>query len=128
MNNDILVKEWLADSRVVCYRFITTGTEATDRWFADLVAMLSGWDKNKSFLLLVDLTQAKNNLSPESMQRSIEISNRYADIPGKVAFLIDPTAKSYNLDAMVDHVLANTRPLETFTREPDAIAWLLEDA
>ena len=126
MSDDIFIKEWLADSRIVCFRFKTTGTEATDRWIADLVALMSQWDKEKSFLLLVDLTQAKNNLSPEAMQRSIEISNRYADIPGKVAFLIDPNATTYNVDAMVKHVLANTRTLQTFTREPDALEWLLK--
>jgi hypothetical protein len=125
--DDIFIKEWLADSRIFCFRFTTTGTESTERWFADLVPMLSQWDKNKPFLLLLDLTKAKNNLSPEAMQRSIEISNRYGDIPGKVAFLIDPNATTYNVDAMVNHVLANTRPLQTFTSEPDAIEWLLED-
>lgn len=126
MAEDIFTREWLADSRIVCYRFISTGSEAAEKWYQEVVELFSQWDGSKPLLLLIDLRQPDNILSAEALQRAREASKRYPNVPGKTALLIDSASPAHNVSAMVEHVLVGSRPRELFTTEAEAVAWLLE--
>ncbi len=126
MAEDIFTREWLADSRIICYRFISTGSEAADQWYQEVVNLFSRWDGHKPLLLLIDLSLPDNILSAEAIKRAREASIQYPDVPGKTALLIDSTSPAHNVNAMVDHVLAGSREREIFTSEAEAVAWLLQ--
>jgi hypothetical protein len=126
MAENVFTRETLADSRIVCYRFISTGSEAADIWYNEIVNLFSKWDADRPLLLIIDLSQPGNALSAEAIKRAREASTQYPNVPGKTALIIDPNATAFNVNAMVSHVLAGGRPREIFTNEPDAVAWLLE--
>jgi hypothetical protein len=127
MAEDTFTREELADGRIVCFRFVTTGSEAAEVWFREVIDLFSSWDKSKPLLLLIDLSQPDNMLSPEAIKSGREASVRYPNVPGKTALLIDAGSPAHNVEAMVDHVLAGARPREIFTDQTEAVAWLLQN-
>jgi hypothetical protein len=127
MADEAFSKELLADQRVTCYRLFNTGSEAADLWYQDVIALFSTWDASNPLLLLVDLSKTGNSLSAEAMRRSREASLQNPNVPGKSAMLIDPNATAYNVNALVEHVLAGQRKRDVFSDEAEAIAWLLQD-
>ncbi len=120
-------KEWLADSRIICYRFVSTGEEAADAWYAEFVNLCAHWEAGKPLLMMIDFRQPDNLLSSEALRRGREASALYPEIPGKTAFLISADSPAHNVAAMVDHVLAPTRARQIFTADADAVTWLLQD-
>jgi hypothetical protein len=126
MSESVFTKEWLADGRIACYRFVSTGSEAADTWFSEIVSLFSSWDSSRPLLLLIDLSQPDNVLSPEAIRAAREASQTEPNILGKTALLIDSAAPAQNVNALVDHVLAGTRARKIFDSEAQAVAWLLE--
>ena len=126
MSDDVYIKESLEDGKIICYRFVSTGSEAAELWYTEIVNLFSSWDNRDSLLLLVDLCEANNLLSAEMMKTAREASHERPDVPGKTAVLINMHNSAVNVKALLDHVLAETRPRRIFSQEDEAIAWLLE--
>ncbi len=126
MPESVYTKEWLAEGRIVCFRFISTGSEASEQWLNEVVSLFRNWDQSKPLLLLIDLSQPDNNLSPEAMRAAREASQTEPNVDGKTALLIDSSEPTQNVDALVEHVLAGTRERKIFGVEAEAVAWLLE--
>jgi hypothetical protein len=126
MADEVFSKEWLADGQIACYRFLSTGSEAADKWFTEIVDLFTGWDHSKPLLLMIDLSTPNNALSPEAMRAARQASQEEPNVAGKTAVLIDGEGSSHNIRALLDHVLAGTRERQIFTDEAAAVAWLLE--
>jgi hypothetical protein len=129
MADNIFSKELLAEGRIVCYRFISTGQEAAEKWAADVTNLIAGWDASKPLLLLLDLCQAKNLLSADMLFSASSASHERADVVGKTAVLVLGSAPSKGVQMLLDRgALANTRERKIFDDEAEGIAWLLETA
>ena len=126
MSDEVYIKETLQDGKIVCYRFVSTGSEAAEKWYTEIVNLFSSWDNRNHLLLLVDLCQANNLLSAEMMKTAREASHERPDVPGKTAVVIETHDSSVSVKALLDHVLADTRPRKIFSNEDEAVAWLLE--
>jgi hypothetical protein len=126
MAESVYTKEWLADGRIACYRFVSTGTEAAETWYSDIVDLFSNWDRSKPLLLLIDVSRPDNMLSPEALRAARDASHVNSDVGGKTALVIDSSEPAQNVSGLVDHVLASTRERKIFSSEADAVAWLLE--
>jgi hypothetical protein len=126
MADEVFRKEWLADGRIACYRFVSTGSESAEKWFSEIVDLFQSWDASKPLLLMIDLSEPDNALSPEAMRAAREASLAEPDVAGKTAILVDSSASTHNVSALVDHVLAGTRERRIFSQESEAVAWLLE--
>jgi hypothetical protein len=126
MTDDVYIKESLVDGKIVSYSFVSTGSEAAEKWYTEIVNLFSSWDNRIPLLLLVDLCQANNLLSAEMMKTAREASRERPDVPGKTAVVVDSHESSLNVKALLDHVLAETRPRRLFSNHDEAIAWLLE--
>ncbi len=127
MSNEVFIKEWLQDGRIACYRFQSTGSEAAEKWLEEIVTLFRTWDTSKPLLLMIDLSEPDNSLSPEALRAARQASQTDPDVPGKTAVLIDGNEPTQNVKALVEHVLVGERPRQLFdkTAEADAIAWLL---
>ena len=127
MAENIFTKELLADGRIVCYRFISTGQEAAEKWQTDITHLITGWDSSKPLLLLLDLCQAKNLLSADMLFSASSASHERSDVVGKTAVLVLGSASSKGVQMLLDRgALANTRERKIFDDEAKGIAWLLE--
>lgn len=126
MAEELFTREWLANGKVICFRFVSTGQEAAETWFGAAVSLFTAWDQSVPLLMLVDLSQPDNQLSAEALKSARKASQTYPDVPGKTALLIDGDEPSQNVKALVEHLLAGTRPRKLFSSEDEAIAWLLE--
>lgn len=126
MSDSVYTKEWLADGRIACYRFVSTGTEASEKWYADVVDLYANWDRSQPLLLLIDLSQPDNMLSPEALRAAQAVSQVSPDVSGKTALVIDSSEPAHNVTGLVEHVLASTRERKIFGSEAEAVDWLLE--
>ena len=126
MADEVYIKTSLGDGKIACYRFVSTGAEASEKWFHEVVNLFDTWDSDDPLLLLIDLSAPDNFLSAEALKAAREASQTRPDVPGKTALLIDGSEPSQNVKALVEHVLAGTRERKIFTSEDEAVAWLLE--
>ena len=126
MPESVFTKETLADGQIVSYSFVSTGSEAADEWFTEMVSLFSSWDNSKPLLLLIDLCGANNLLSAEMMRSAREASQERPDVPGKTAVVIDSREPAQNVKALMDRMLAETRERKIFDNQADAITWLLQ--
>ncbi len=122
----VFIKEVIEDGRIVSYRFVSTGSEAAQKWLDDIESLFSSWNNAKPLLLLIDLCMANNLLSAEFMKSAREASGERPDVPGRTAVVIDSREPSQNVRMVLDRLLADTRERKLFTQETEAIAWLLE--
>ena len=126
MPEEVYSKEMLADGRIVCFRFVSTGSEAAEKWYLELTDLFSNWDKRAPLLMLVDLSRENNLVSAEMMRTAREASHERPDVPGKTAVLIDGSEPSQNIKLLLDRGLAETRQRKIVASESEAVAWLLE--
>ena len=102
MADEVFSKEWLAGGKIACYRFISTGSEAAEKWFTEIVDLFTGWDRSKPLLLLIDVSTPNNPLSPEALRAARQASQEQPNVAGKTALLIDGSESSHNVRALVD--------------------------
>jgi hypothetical protein len=126
MPEPIFRKERLADGRIVCYRFSSTGQEAAEKWYTDIADLIAGWDSSQPLLLLLDLRGAGNLLSADMMFSARAAASARNDVVGKTAVIVLGDKSSQGVQTLLDQALADTRERKLFDQEADGIAWLLE--
>jgi hypothetical protein len=126
MPENIFTRELLADGRIVCYRFISTGQEAAEKWYADIRDLIAHWDRSKPLLLLLDLCQAGNLLSADMMHSARAAAQERVDVVGRTAVIVLGNEPSEGIQMLLDRALADTRERKIFEHEAEGIAWLLE--
>ena len=117
MADEVFRKEWLADGRIACYRFVSTGSESAETWFSEIVDLFQSWDGSKPLLLMIDLSEPDNALSPEAMRAAREASLAEPDVVGKTAILVDSSASTHNVSALVEHADGRLEIIDWAQRE-----------
>jgi hypothetical protein len=126
MPDNVVTQEFLADGRIVCYRFASTGQEAAEKWYTEISDLIHHWDGSKPLLLLIDIRQAGNLLSADMMRSARDASHQRADVPGRTAVIVLGNQSTDGIKMLLDRALADTRERKLFEQEADGIAWLLE--
>jgi hypothetical protein len=126
MPNNVVTKEYLADGRIVCFRFASTGQEAAELWDDEMSDLFSHWDIGTPLLLLIDLCKAGNALSADIMRTARDASQQRSDVPGKTAVIVLGNESSKGVQMLLERALADTRERKIFDHEADGINWLLE--
>jgi hypothetical protein len=126
MPENVVSKELLADGRIVCYRFASTGQEAAAKWYNEVTDLFLKWDSSKPLLLLLDLCAAGNLLSADMMRSARDASHQRTDVPGRTAVIVLGNQPSQNIKMLLDNALADTRERQIFDDEAKGVAWLLE--
>jgi hypothetical protein len=122
-------KEWLANGRILCLHFNSLGGTTTEEWYTE---MLLNYDtfrqRNERILVLLDLRNTGNLLSAEGMLHARRISEKFSDLEGRVAVLVNVNQNYRNLKMFVERGLNSTaRERDLFEDEQAAINWLLSE-
>ena len=126
MPETVYTREWLADGRIVCYRFVSTGSEAAEAWLQDVTDLFFTWDKQKPLLLLVDLRRADNLMSAEMLKSIREAVQERPAVPGKTAVLVASQQPIQTVEILIERVPADKGDRKMFDQEAEAVAWLLQ--
>ncbi len=124
---EVFVKESAADGRVTVYRFISTGSEAAEKWHNEMERLFSSTDGSRR-LLLFDVRKSNNQVSAEMLRTLRQAASEHAIVPGKTALLVDPHISTKTIEIMIEHspFEAAGRHMKMFKDEQEAINWLLE--
>jgi hypothetical protein len=128
MASELVVKEILAEGRIIAHRLSSLGTEAAELWYADMEKIWLEWDEARPLLLLLDLRAVDSlYLSAEGMMRARQFSQHR--VMGKTAIVVRDFGETgvKILEMFVDRTLDQTRTRDVFDDEAKAIAWLLEE-
>jgi hypothetical protein len=118
--------EWLEDDKILCVRFMSTGSETAEKWFKEGQALLSSWPAEKPLLMMYDMRKVRNLMSAEAIQTTQALARINKDRTGKAAILLHETAPSQNIKATAKYTIPSNYTSKMFMDEPEAIAWLLE--
>lgn len=119
--------EWLADGKILCVRFFSTGSETAEAWGAEGQKLLSEWAPDKPLLMMFDMRHARNLMSAEAISTTQGLAQINKGRSGKAAILMHETAPSQNLRATATYKIPDNYVRQMFTDEDAAVAWLLEE-
>ncbi len=121
--------EWLANGRVLAYRFHSLGGTTADEWYTEMMLKYETWSKEKRrVLILMDIRDPDNLLSAGAMQRSRQLGEKFKDLEGRFAVLVDPTENTKNITMFIEQGMAKDgRERQIFDSEEAALAWLTGD-
>lgn len=120
-------KEWLADRRVVCYRFHDMSPRTIDVWSNDLSAELLEWPDDRPWRLLLDIRLRGSIVSSYALRRSREIARLRPELPGRLAVLV-ASKLAADIISMAIRVTNNTyRQRKVFVSETPAVYWLTHE-
>jgi hypothetical protein len=120
-------KHWLAENRILAYRFYDLSPAIIDRWAEDLTAELSFWQSNKTWRLMLDIRLHGGFISPYSLRRAREIAALRPDVPGRLAVIVSSKLAA-DIISMTIRATNNTyRKRSVFSNEAIALRWLLDD-
>jgi|FLYN01.1.fsa_nt_gi hypothetical protein len=119
-------KTWLADGRILCYRFEDTTTATIDAWASDLIQEIEAWTTDRPWRLLLDIRLHGNIVSTYALRRAREIAHRRPELPGRLAILIGSRLAAQIISIALRGAPNTFRRRSFFVSEALAIAWLLE--
>ena len=123
-----VVKEWLADGQILCYRMENTERISIDQCAADFARTVNGLPANGFLRLMIDLHSENAVISAYALHRAREVCRLRPDIRGQVAVLVTNRLTSQIASlALRGLPLNSSRARLVFSCEADAIAWLLGD-
>jgi hypothetical protein len=118
--------EWREDGKILCVRFISTGSETAEAWFKEGQALLSAWSPDKPLLMMYDMRHVRNLMSAEAIQTTQALARINKERTGKAAILLHDSAPAQNITATAKYAIPTNYSIKMFKDEPEAIAWLLE--
>jgi hypothetical protein len=122
-----LVKEWLADEHVLCYRFSNLNTATVDEWVDDIVQELNAWSDEKPWRLILDIRLHGNVVNTYALRRARDISRMRPELPGRLAVLVSSHLAANVASMAIRSVNNSFRKRQVFISEPLAIHWLLDE-
>lgn len=121
-------KGWLADGRVLCFRFRDLKPATVDGWARDLTAELTGWPDGQPWRLLLDIRLEGNTVNTYALRHARAIASLRPDLPGRLALLV-ASRLAADVVAIALRAASNRyRRRQVFVNETLALRWLLEDA
>jgi hypothetical protein len=118
-------KEWLQDSRILCYRFLDLRPSTVDAWAADLTTEFLNASVEKPWLLLLDIRLHGAVVSAYALYRARQIANLRPEVPGRLAILVGGKL-SGDIISIAIRSINRFRQRAVFINEALAINWLLE--
>jgi hypothetical protein len=119
-------KQWLAEGRVLCYRFSDTAQDTIDAWAADLIDEFMNWPTDKPWRLMLDISLRGGIVSAYSLRRAREIANLRPEVRGRLSIVIGSRLAAQ----VISLALRSTnsyRQRQVFATEAGALQWLLAD-
>jgi len=119
-------KAWLADRRILCYRFEDTAPLTINAWADDLIHELELWPADKPWRLLLDIRLNGAIVSAYGLGRARDIARIRPELRGRLAILIGSRLASQIISIALRGVPNRYRQRDCFVNEAMAVAWLLE--
>lgn len=119
-------KEWLADERVLCYRFTDTEPATIDAWTDDLTRELLNWPEERPWRLLLDITLHGNIISAYALRQAREIAILRPEMGGRLAVLVSSSLAARMISLAIRSVTNRYRQRQMFSSEAHALQWLLD--
>jgi hypothetical protein len=120
-------KEWLADKRILCYRFNDLRPATVDTWATDLTLELENWPSNQTWRLILDIRLRGSIVSAYALRRSREIAVLRPDLNGRLAILVASKLAADIISMAIRTANNRYRQRSVFVNEALAIHWLLEE-
>lgn len=120
-------KEWLADSRILCYRVHDTAPRTIDGWASDLEAEFSGWPVDRPWRLMLSLVGSGTIINPYALTRARKIAAMRPDIGGRLALVVSSRLAAQVVNVALRNTVAVRRQRLVFSDEARAVRWLLAD-
>lgn len=120
-------KSFLADNRVLCYRFNDILTGAVDDWADDMSNELLNWPADKTWRMLLDVRVNGGVVGSHGLSRARELSKLRPELKGRLAVLINSTIGAQVISTAMRATSNENRKRMVFASQRTAMAWLLED-
>lgn len=120
-------KEWLAEERILVYRFSDLSPDTIDEWVSDITHELLGWPSDKMWRLILDIRLHGNVVNTYALRRARDIANLRPDLPGRLAILVASKLASDVISMALRAVNNSYRKRLVFVNEALAVRWLLDD-
>ena len=119
-------KLWLANARILCYRFTETSRTTVDAVVEDVRAEMLGWDEKRLWRLMLEVRDGAV-ISAYGLNRARDLTRLRPDVNGKLAVVANNVLTA-QIAALALRGLPNERRRRlVFANEADAVAWLLQD-
>jgi len=119
-------RDYLANGRIIAYRFARTDRDAADLWFVEMRDLFLGWQENRPLHILIDLQRSAGIISAQALMRARQISHLRPDLPGRTAMLVGRGMVTQVMASLMRSGLAEgVRSRMMFAHEDAAIEWLL---
>ncbi len=122
-----IVKVWLADDHILCYRFADLTTTTVDEWAADLTKELEAWSSLKPWRLILDIRLRGNVVNTYALRRAREIARLRPDIRGRLAVLVTSRLAANVISMAISTANNDYRKRQVFISETLAVHWLLDE-
>lgn len=120
-------KEWLADSRILCYRLHELTATTIDQWANDLSETINNWPADKTWRLLIDVRLGGGLVNTYGLRRAREIARLRPELSGRLGVLVSNKLAA-SIISMAIRATSNTyRQRQVFSNETLAVRWLLND-
>lgn len=122
-----VVKVWLAQAKILCYRFSNMERTTVDAAARDIQAEMETWQAAAPWRLLMDLQQDNVVVSAYALHRARELTRLRPQLTGKTA-LLTTNVLTAQIASLALRGISNTRRQRlVFAKEAAAVAWLLQD-
>lgn len=121
------VKEWLANERILCYRFHDLSPQTIDTWSADLKDELMSWPVDKPWRLLLDIRLRGSIVSTYALVKAREIARMRPELPGRLSVLVASRLAADIITIAIRATNNNYRKRAVFVSEALSLHWLLEE-
>ncbi len=109
---------------VMVYGFAHSDDNAVDSWAIELDAYLDNLLADKSFRVLMDVSDKDVSFTPRARQRTVELFTRYRTRHGRFAFLFSSRVAPYYSRIFFASLGRLTFELNYFTDKQKALDWL----
>ena len=109
---------------VMVYGFTHSDDAAVDAWASALAAYLDNLPADKSFSVLMDVSDKTVSFTPRARQRTVELFTRYRTRHGRFAFLFSSRVAPYYSRIFFASLGRLTFELNYFTDRQKALEWL----
>lgn len=119
-------KEWLADDRILCYRFMDLTPATLDHWAADLTEAFLNWPEVRPWRLMLDVRLGGGLVNAYALRHARKIAHMRPELPGRLAILVGSKLASDIISMAIRTTNNIYRQRRIFSNEAAAVNWLIE--
>jgi hypothetical protein len=122
-----VAKVWLADARILCYRFTNMERVTVDAAALDIQAEMHAWEPSAPWRLLMDMQKENVVVSAYALHRARELTRLRSELTGKTALLTSNVLTAQIASMALRGISNKQRQRLVFSNEAEAVVWLLQD-